>query len=307
MALGPLVIMAVLTACGGGSQPTTKAPETAMGLSPALTEMLFFLLPPQRIAARSQACNYPPQALEKPIVTTYPMNYEALLSARPSVVFTEEGISSTESIYRMRELGMQVQVFSYRQVADVLGAMRQIARVMQADSSKIAPLQQRLDSLEREKKPAARPKVLVLISTEPMYAHGGETIMSDMLRLAAADNVLPASTRPYPEVSREYLLQLDPDVILGARFGQLDSTWFNHHPEMKVLKAYKTRAIYPLTDDLTTRPSPRIFLGIEEISTALRQYRLENDRSTSCSSHPPVVPVRPLMGAWCQGVAFGVQ
>jgi iron complex transport system substrate-binding protein len=98
--------------------------------------------------------------------------------------------------------------------------------------------------------------------------------MSEKILLAGGINAIQdLKNRPFPELSREYILKLNPDVILGGTFQKMDSTFFSKYPELKQITAYQKRQIYPLKDDLATRPSPRIIQSIIEIKEALGRVK----------------------------------
>jgi hypothetical protein len=60
-----------------------------------------------------------------------------------------------------------------------------------------------------------------------------------------------AHTGPYPE----YILKLNPDVLLGGSFGKLDSTSSKTTPSCVAFGAYQT-GVYPITGNLMERPRP---------------------------------------------------
>ncbi|UOQ77992.1 hypothetical protein MUN84_05050 [Hymenobacter sp. 5516J-16] len=45
----------------------------------------------------------------------------------------------------------------------------------------------------------------------------------------------------------------------------MDSTFFRLYPELKRIRAYQTRRIYRVTDDLMSRPTPRVVEGVREL------------------------------------------
>ena len=50
--------------------------------------------------------------------------------------------------------------------------------------------------------------------------------------------------QPYPALTREYILKLNPDVLLGGSFEKLDSTFFKNYPELRRIKAYQNRRVF---------------------------------------------------------------
>jgi len=244
-----------------------------MALSPALTEMLFALLPDSAVIAVTPHCNFPPQKTgRKPVVSVLPLDLEKILSLHPDLIFTEEGITSSSDLARLRELKIPVVSFSYRKVRDVLTAMDSIRLWTNAGpvAAKLCDsLRLELNRLENRAQniPAAKRKqMLALTWTDPVFAYGAETWMSDKMWLAGGKNALDKPlAKLYPQLEREQLLKLNPDVLFGGRFEKMDSTFFRMYPELREIKAYRNRQIFELNDDLASRPGPRFLEGIREM------------------------------------------
>jgi len=58
---------------------------------------------------------------------------------------------------------------------------------------------------------------LLLTSTNPLGAAGPGTFLDKMLTFAGGRNVLDASAGDYPQLSKETVVTLDPDVIVIVR------------------------------------------------------------------------------------------
>ncbi len=252
-------------------------PQRMMGLSAALTEYLFYLLPADKIIGVTHVCNYPPQAIKtKPVVNTWPFDYEKCLALKPDLLFTDEGITSTETIHRLGQQGIPVYTFRFEKLEDIGRAMSQIARIAKIDdTTKIKNWNDSLSLLRTqstENQKVSKPKCLIITWANPIVVYGHNTLATDMLRLAGGENALDSNlARPYPEITREMVLKMNPDVIFGGSFSKMDSTFFSQYPELKTINAYRNKAIYDLTDDLISRPTPRALQAVVEIRKNLLQ------------------------------------
>lgn len=248
-------------------------PRRVLALAPSMTEMLFAVADPAVIIGRSTVCNFPAAALRLPAVQTYPLDLEGVVVLRPEVVFTVEGITSPDDARRLQQLGIPVYYQRYRRVEDVFRGLTDLGRLL----GRQAPARHLTDSLRTELRnltasiaAAPRPRVLALASPDPLYAFGQNTLFTDEIALAGGQNAVRETfPQPFPVLTREYVLQLDPDVLLGGRRGQLDSTLFKNNPELRRLRAYQTGRIFPVTDDLITRPSPRVVEAVRQLRTLL--------------------------------------
>jgi iron complex transport system substrate-binding protein len=257
-----------------GTKMTLKhAPRKTLALSPAMTEMLFAVCADSQILAVTPHCNFPAATQTKPKIAVYPLNIEAIIAAKPDIVFTEEGITAPDNAEKLRSLGIAVYYQRYENVADILRGLKDIGRLMQRETQ----AQKLCDSLEQKIKvleqniPAKKEKVLAITWHNPIYAYGLNTFMTDKIRLAGGQNAVDTIfAKIYPELTREYILKRNPDVLLGGSFGKMDSTFFMLYPELKKINAYKNKRIYDLNDDLTSRPSPRVLESVEEIRNVLQ-------------------------------------
>ncbi|OON69586.1 ABC transporter substrate-binding protein [Hymenobacter sp. CRA2] len=290
--LFPLLFGTLLTACSPStdsgrtapaapaSQPRTvrddlgrsltipTRPQRIMGLAASMTEMLYAVADTSTIVGRTQVCDYPAAALHKPVVNSYPLDFETLVGLHPDVVFTVEGITSPADAARLQQLGIPVYYQRYRKVQDVFRGLNDLGRLLGRETQ----ARQLTDSLARElatitaDSVGPRPRALAIISTDPIYAFGHNTVFTDKMRLAGGQNALTEEfPQPYPALTREYVLKLNPDVIIGGRFGKMDSTFFRMYPELRRIAAYRMRRIYPVTGDLMDRPSPRIVESVREL------------------------------------------
>ena len=242
-------------------------PRRVLALAPSMTEMLYAVADTATIIARTQNDDYPAAVLGKPVVNTYPLDMERLVALHPDVVFTVEGMTSLDAAERLRQLGIPVYYQKYRKVADILRGLTDLGRLLgcPAQARRLTDsLQNQLNQLSPRL--GAAPTVLALASADPIYVHGQNTLFTDEIRLAGGQNAMRDTLpQPYPALTREYVLKLNPQVVLGGRFGQLDSTLFKQNPELRRTRAYQTRRVFATTPNLLERPSPRVVEAVHEL------------------------------------------
>jgi iron complex transport system substrate-binding protein len=250
-------------------------PRRVLALAPSLTEMLYTVADTATIIARTQADDYPAAVLRKPVVNSYPLDMERLVALRPDVVFTVEGMTPPDAATRLGQLGIPVYYQKYQRVADVLRGINDLGRLLgrSAQAKRLTDsLQTQLDGLANTPPSAHRPTVLALASADPIYAYGQNTLFTDEIRLAGGQNaVRDTFPQPFPALTREYILKMNPEVVLGGRFGKLDSTFFKNNPELRRTSAYQARRVHATTPNLLQRPSPRIVEAVRELQALLHK------------------------------------
>ncbi len=248
----------------------SSQPKRVFALASSMTEMLYAVLDTSTIIARTQNDDYPAAVLKKPIVNNYPVDYEQILLLKPDLIFTMEGITPLDVAARLEELGIPVYYQKYSSVEDVFKGLEDIAQIMgRAEQGK-----QLADSLKNEVTIISRryqnnqkpQQVLAITWKDPIYVFGQNTILTDKLRILGAENaVKEVFDQPYPALTREYILQLNPDILLGGTKEELEESFFSLYPELRKIKAYKQNRIYNPTDNLHTRPGPRIVESLKEL------------------------------------------
>ena len=257
---------------GLGRELTLPAhPRRVLALAASMTEMLYAVADTATIVGRVPQDDFPAAALRKPVVNNYPLDLEKLVLLRPDVVFTVEGMTTPDDAQRLQELGIPVYYQRYRRVEDVFAGMEELGRLL----GRPAPAHRAADSLRRALRalipssayPLGKaPTVLAITWQDPIYCYGQNTLFTDAIQLAGGQNAITETfPQPYPALTREYILKLNPDVLLGGSFGKLDSTFFRNYPELRRIKAYQTRQVFAITGHLLERPSPRVVESVREL------------------------------------------
>jgi len=245
-------------------------PKRVLSLSASMTEMLFAVLDTGTIVARTQNDDYPAAALAKPVVNNYPVDYEQVLALKPDLIFTVEGITPPDVAARLEELGVPVYYQKYEQVEDIFTGLEDIGRIMgrEAQAKTLTDsLRQEVRKLNERYKHVQQPlRVLAITWQDPIYVYGQNTLLTDKLRILGAENaVQEVFEQPYPALTREYILKLNPDVLLGGTPEKLEAEFFSLYPELRRIKAYQNKRLYHPTDDLMSRPSPRVVESLREL------------------------------------------
>ncbi|MDO7854313.1 ABC transporter substrate-binding protein [Hymenobacter convexus] len=249
-------------------------PRRVLALAPSMTEMLYAVADTATIVARCPQDNFPAAVLSKPVVNNYPLDMERLVAMKPDVVFTVEGITSVDDAKRLQDLGIPVYYMRFRKVADVFTGLEELGRLL----GRRAQARHLTDSLRRNLKALTNapirppiPKVLAITWQDPIYCYGQNTLFTDEIRMAGGRNAVTETfPQPYPALTREYILKLNPDVLLGGTFEKLDSTFFKNYPELKRINAYRTRRVFPITGNLLERPGPRVVESVQELQGLLQ-------------------------------------
>ena len=129
-------------------------------------------------------------------------------------------------------------------------------------------MKKRLDALKLKASGAkTKPKVYwELDGTNPNqpFTIGPGNFVNDIITLAGGENVFASATTAYPKVSAEQVVSANPDVIVlsDAAYGITPDS-VKGRKGWDVISAVKNNKVFPIDDNLVSRPGPRIMDGID--------------------------------------------
>jgi iron complex transport system substrate-binding protein len=143
----------------------------------------------------------------------------------------------------------------------VLGATEQAKKVTDT-------MQQRLDAVKAKVAGAkTKPKVYwELDGTNPSqpFSVGPGNFVNDIITLAGGENVFATAGAAYPKISAEQVVSANPEVIVLSDFAYgvtIESV--KARKGWDVIAAVKNNKVFPIDDNLVSRPGPRAVDGIE--------------------------------------------
>ena len=286
---------------GAGSGDGARArsaviPERVVSLAPNLTEIVYALGERDRLVGVTRYCKFPPEAQEKPKVgALVNMNYERLLELEPDLVLVLPG--HADVVNELDRLEIDSVTIRTETIADIYAAIEKIGEVFETGhiaGRLIAELQGEMAAVRartgkalandgRPGAPPAPPRVLFVIGRNPgtleqIYAAGSESFLDEMLTAVGAVNALENTASPWPIISREAIVSLDPDVILDGSIYRGDApdeddAHMRAWERLDTLRAVAAHRIYSVEDEHILIPGP----GVAESARALAELIFGTD------------------------------
>ncbi len=243
-----------------------------VSLVPSQTEMIYALGLEELLVGRSDYCNFPAEAQQKPSVGSMELNIEKIVSLRPDLLLDTNGMHQryaplfqqlglkyvnmpTTSLQQVREAAAKV--------ADLLGhpqAGRKFSEEWEAQLGKILPV------------PSAKPvSVYFEIWDTPTQAAGDSSFIGEIIRQAGGQNIFVCQG-DYPVVNSETLISKDPEVILLS-YPVTNLEGIKKRPGWGTLRAIKGNQIYALDQDLFVRPGPRNLTAVNRLNEIFKKVR----------------------------------
>ncbi len=250
-----------------------KGANRFLPFAPSVTEILSLVCDSTEMVGRTQNCNYPPQILQKPVVNNYPPDLEKILLLKPDLVITKDGMLSLEQAAAIEKMGIPVYFQRYPSISSIFSGIAELAKITGHEERGRALADSLLRVAKKDSVLAPSTgvkKVLMLISKDSYFCFGKNTYASDIIEHCGGINAVDSLfDNPYPILSAEYILKVDPDIILGGPEVGLEKDFFELHKELKRTKAYKTKQIFTIDEDYLSRPGPRVVEAMRVIRTLI--------------------------------------
>lgn len=273
--------LALLTACGNDSGATSApakatGPQRIVSLSPSATEMLFAINAGKQVVAVDSNSNFPADA-PKTKLSAYEPNAEAIAKYRPDLVVLSDDVKGIKG--QLTKLKIAVFVApaakslddSYRQIAEFGAKTGHSSEARRLVASMHKSIEATVKDLPKRSKPLTYFHEL----DNTLYTVTSKTFIGQVYALAGMKNIADpadAAGGGYPQVSAEFLLKADPDLVFLADTkccAQTPATYAKR-PGFTKLTAVREGHVVPLDDDVASRWGPRVVDLLKRIIQAVK-------------------------------------
>jgi iron complex transport system substrate-binding protein len=268
----------ITIAADNGDVTIESPPERILSLSPAATEILFAIGAGDQVAVVDSFSTYPPEAPTDPDLMAIEPNIEAIVAEHdPDLVVMFFDPGEVEASFEALGVPVIVQLAP----TDLEGIYPQIEQIGTATgnvdgaTSLVADMRARIDGLVAEHADTARGVTYYHELDDTLYTVTSTTFVGDVYGLLGMVNVADAADEDgsafgYPQLSAEYLVDADPDLIFLADTvccGQSAES-VTERPGWDALSAVPDR-VFELDDDVASRPGPRVVDFLAAVADAV--------------------------------------
>jgi iron complex transport system substrate-binding protein len=265
----------VTVTADNGEVTVETLPERIVSLSPTATEMLFAIGAGDQVDAVDDQSTYPPEAPLSELSGFTP-NVEAIAGRDPDLVvvaFDANGVVAALE-------ALDIPVILLDAARDLDGTYAQIellgAATGATDGAAALVAEMRDDVAEVTARVQATGLTYFHELDELLYTVTSQTFIGEVYSLLGLVNVADpadADGTGYPQLSAEFLVDADPDLIFLADTkccGQTPET-VAARPGWGALTAVRTGNVVALDDDVASRWGPRVVDFLEDIAAAVEE------------------------------------
>jgi len=254
----------VTVAAANGEVTIEERPERIVSLSATATEMLFAIGAGDQVVAVDDQSDFPADA---PIteLSGFDVNVEALASYAPDLVVYSTDPGGLEKSLRKLEITSLSQVAAVtiddtyaqiEQLGEVTGRVQQAELVVGRIEAEIDDIMSSLPEFEDP------PTYYHELDTN-YFTVTSETFIGEVYSMLGLQNIADEADEDktgYPQLSAEYILDADPDLIFLADTKCCDQNGETvaRRPGWGQIEAVRNDAVVELDDDVASRWGPRV-------------------------------------------------
>lgn len=285
-----------ITDSRGTTTVLPQRPQRIVSLAPSVTQILRAIGADGALIAIPREGSDPSEDAALVRLPVYPSpSPEAVLSLRPDLLIGAD-ITSAAAAERLRQdFNLPVIILSGN---DYEGILADITRAGEATGQEAVAsvltqiLSDQLATVQSEvaathaKTGSPRPQALLFVGSSPDYAAGAGSYAANLLDIAGGENLALQLNQPWPQLSREFVLEANPQVLIFAvnanditstedapgRSEQLSAS-LRDHPLWRQLDAVRNDRIYVIDQSLINVPSPTVGEALNRLRAIIRDVQ----------------------------------
>jgi iron complex transport system substrate-binding protein len=258
-----------------GKVEIAQRPTRVVSLSPTATEMLFAINAGDQVVAVDDNSNYPPNAPTTKL-SGYQPNVEAIAGYRPDlVVFSTDVGDLAASLRRLAipAVGLPAATRlddSYAQIQQLGKATGHTAEAEGLVTAMRSEIQQIVATAKLE-----RPLTYYHELDKNLFSATSKTFIGQLYTQLGLQNIADKADKEgsgYPQLSPEYVVKADPDVIFLAdtKCCAQSAETVAARAGWEEVRAVKDGAVVGLDDDVASRWGPRVVDFLRVIAAKLK-------------------------------------
>lgn len=248
-----------------------KEPERIVSLAPSVTELIFAVGAGDRVVGVTEYDTYPEEVKDLPKVGGFKgPNIELITAQEPDIVFAST-LSGKEEMETLEKMGIPVVMIEAKSIDNIYESIEMLGKITNKEEKAqtiVNEMKSKIQEISNKVKDRPKIKVFHLIDINGNWTAGSGTFIHELINLAGGQNIAE-DTEGWVQYSIEELVSKNPDAIVMSSYAG-DVETIKNMEGYKETNAVKNNNIYVVSnDDIISRATNRIVLGLEEIAKFL--------------------------------------
>lgn len=204
------------------------------------------------------------------------------MALKPDLVLVS---MASRAIARMEALGLKVVALEPRTHEEARTVMQKMGQLLALPSAQGADrvwagIEADLNKAAAGVPEAMRGQRVYFEASRGPYAAGEKSFIGQTLARLHLRNVIDARQGPFPRLNPEYVVKLDPDILMaGERAWKTGVPEYPGWAQMRAVKQGAICAFTPEQSDILVRPGPRMAEGAQIIVQCLQRLAARQGKS----------------------------
>jgi iron complex transport system substrate-binding protein len=245
-------------------------PQRIVSVAPSPTEIMFAVGAGSQVVGVDNYSDYPAEARSLPQIGSYTLNVEVIMSLKPDLIVSSDLVPRAQ-LDQLAAQGIPYFIFATRTMEDVFKDLRLAGSLtghsLEAEAL-VAGLQSRVNAVTNKTLADGVEKVRTYVEYYPLWTYGPGSFGNDLIRLAGGSNIAANASNEYPELTPEFIIAQNPQVIIYT-VGPMTTTTssdFAARSGWSNIYAVSHNKIYSIDDNLVSRYGPRVVDGLEQLA-----------------------------------------
>ncbi len=255
-----------------------------ISLSPQTTEIAYEAGLGEHLVAVSAHSDYPEEAKKLEQVANYQsINIERILSLKPDLVLAWKGGNPEKELTKLADFGIKIFYSNPHSLYDAANAIEELgtwSKKPEKAKERANALRLSLNNIKNKNINKSKIRYFYQLSRTPLMTNNEKHWPQPLFTLCGGENIFAKSPAAYPIIGIEKIIQLAPQAIFYPKNkkGAMDAIehfekWAN------VIPAIERKAIFSISGDWLSRPTPRALQAAKDICNAFDKIReQEKDR-----------------------------
>lgn len=254
----------------GATLVLASSPKRIVTLLPSLTESICALGACDRLVGTDRFSNAPQRVQSLPkLGGLEDAQVERIVSLKPDVVLAAP---SARVIDRLESLGLKVLVVDSKTHADVKRSLQLLGQLLESPAAADAVwagIETALADAAARMPPGLQGhRVYFEVDATP-YAAGATSFIGETLTRLGLRNAIPAELGPFPRLNPEFVVKVQPDIIIAARRNLDDMPKRPGWGSLRALRSGHSCGFGLEHYELLIRPGPRMGEAAQLLVTCL--------------------------------------